>query len=290
MIAWLALTAAADDNPWSDVLEEGPLVPEEPAPEPEPVEEPEPPPTEEPRPLADLENEPTPAIPLETIRIEPTGPGAGLTLVTASVVGGDGATTAFTARSRVSFDDVSFSLAIPFATWRAAEGRDAGLGNLNATLFVRNGDIAWGAALQVPLGQTTTWVNEAEELWTSGGLDVIAIWQRPGTVTLLARGAAGLHFTPGYEPVPATYFKVSGTFAADLAVNDELGLTGEASLGWWDVSPFDVGGLVRYDPIDDLRIRGGLVFPLASWVGLQPAPVPAGLREATLRVDVTAGF
>lgn len=290
MIAWLALTAAADDNPWSDVLEDDvPVAAPEPAPAPEPVPEPEPVPDPV-EPLTDLEARAEPAVPLETFRIEPTGPGSGLTLVTSSVVGGDGATTAFTARSRVSVDDVSFSLAVPFATWRSADGRDAGLGNLNATLFLRNGDLAWGAALQVPLGQTTTWVNEAEELWTSGGLDVIAIWQRPGTLTFLVRGAAGLHFTPGYEPVPATYFKVSGTGAVDLAVTDEVGVTGEASLAWWDVSPFDVGGLVRYDPVDELRIRGGLVLPLASWVGLQPAPVPAGLREATLRVDITAGF
>ncbi len=228
-------------------------------------------------------------IPLEGVRVGPVGPGSGVSLAQDSVLGGDGGTVAWTARTRVALDRTRVGVTLPFATYRGPDGQRTGLGNLGLEILGTNepGTSAVGVAAHIAVGRAYTWVDEAEELWPGTGLDLVWLGLRPGDTTVMWRVAGGLHFSGGIEPFPLVYLKASVAGAVDQAVTDRVGLVGEATLGWWDVSPLEVAGLVRADPVEGLRLRGGLVLPLLSWAGAQPAAVPAGVREATLRVDVT---
>jgi hypothetical protein len=223
--------------------------------------------------------------------LEPVAGGSGVHLATGSVVGGDGATTAVTLRGRIRLGDAALVVGVPFATWRTADGRDAGLGNLSVGGWLPAGERgALGVVGHVPLGgRAWTWVNEVEELWPGVGLDVVYRGDQPVSdrVSFLGRVSGGVHTSGGYEPVPGLYAKVGAAGGLDVAVHDRVGLVAEGSFAWWDTSPLDVAALVRADT-QGFRVRGGLLLPLASWTGAQPAPVPAGIREATLRLDLAA--
>lgn len=229
-------------------------------------------------------------LPLEGLVLEPVGGGSGVQLATSSVLGGDGATTAISTRGRVRWKDTVFAVSLPFATWRDPSGRDAGLGNLTGGVWLDAGPrSAVGVVGHVPLGHAWTWVNEVEEIWPGAGLDVAYRADQPtsGPVTWLARVAGGFHTSGGYAPIPGFYAKVALAGGADVAAGEHFGLLGEGSVAWWDTSPFDVSALVRAD-VAGFRARAGLLLPLASWAGAQPSPVPSGVREATLRVDLCA--
>lgn len=225
-------------------------------------------------------------IPLEGIRVGSLGEQSGVSLAQDAVVGGDGGTIAWTARTRASWDRWRLGVTVPFATFRGPNGQLTSLGNLGVELLAASESSAVGVAAHIPLGRAYTWVHEAEELWPGTGLDVVWLGQRPGDTTLMARVAGGVHFSGGYEPFPPLYGKVAVAGAVDRAVVEGVGVIAEASAGWWDVSPLEVAGLVRIDPTEGMRLRGGIVLPLLSWAGAQPAAVPAGVREATLRVDL----
>lgn len=235
--------------------------------------------------------EPAP-MPLEGFVLEPVGGGTGVQLATSAVVGGDGATTAVAARGRLRLGDAVLVVGLPFAVYRRADDtRDAGLGNLTLGGWLATGDrSALGVVGHLPLGRAWTWVNEVEELWPGVGADVIYRTNTVGLgpserITVLARVAGGLHTSGGIEPIPGFYAKVALAGGADVALTDHVGLAAESSFAWWDTSPFDVAALARAD-LGGLRARGGVLVPLASWAGGQPAPVPAGVREATVRVDL----
>jgi len=230
-------------------------------------------------------------LPREGFVLEPVGGGSGVQLSTSSVVGGDGATTAIGTRGRARLGDVVLAVSVPFATWRTPVGRDTGLGNLSIGGWLPAGEGgAIGVVGHVPLGgRAYTWVNEVEELWPGTGMELVyrANRELDGGLTLLGRLSGGLHTSGGYEPVPGLYAKVGAAGGVDLALGEHVGLLGEGSFAWWDTSPLDVAALVRAD-VEGFRVRGGILLPLGSWVGAQPAPVPAGVREATVRFDLCA--
>lgn len=232
-------------------------------------------------------------LPPEGLLAEPIGGGSGVTLASAVVVGGDGGTSALITRGRLRLGDVTATVGIPFATWRTPSGRDAGLGNVSLGAWLPDGERgALGVVARLPLGgRAYTWVNESEELWPGVGVDVIYRGDQPlsDQVTFLGRLSGGAHTSRGAAPVPGLYAKVGAAGGVDVAVREHLGVVGEAAFTWWDTSPLDLAALVRADA-DGLRARAGVVFPLAAWVGAQPTPVPAGAREATLRLDLSAAW
>lgn len=229
---------------------------------------------------------------LAGIAVGGVGGGSGVALSQAAVVGGDGGTTVWTAQTQVRWDSWVIGARLPFATFRDAAVRDTGLGNLRIDLAgIDSGSassVRYGVELHLPVGDAWTWVNDAQSVWPGAGLNLVygRQWAQSDQTTLLVRTAAGLHVTQGYAPFPATVFKAEVAAAVDQQVADRVAIVGEASLAYWDPTPLDVAGLVRVDPLDGLRLRGGLVLPLLSWAGAQPSGVPAGVREATVHLDV----
>jgi len=266
MIVLLLSAAIAQDAPWDDRLR-GPSV--------------------------DLDT-PDRSFGTEGVDIGPMGGSTGFSVSQASVAGSDGGTHAWTARAQVPVDDLQITVGVPFTSYGTPDTRDAGLGNLAIDLAWADGadpDWAVGLAGHVPLGSTYTWVNDAEELWSSVGIDAYYLRRfGTGATTGAVRTAVGIHAPAGYSPYPPVYAKVDLAGLVQSELTDEVALVGEASFSFWDVSPFDVTGLLQVTPTDGLRLRGGMTLPLASWVGFQPAPVPAGAREITLRLQVQAAY
>jgi hypothetical protein len=228
---------------------------------------------------------------LHGVSIAEIGGQTGLRVGSGSVVGVDGGTHAFTAEGQVRFDRYKVQLSAPYAVYRTADGRRGDLGNLSATASLIDDQATpmWqvSATLTVRTGAAWTWVNDAAPLWPENGLDV-AYQRQLGEKALHAgvRTALGLHLPAGWEPYPRSYAKVDLAALVEQDLGERAGLIGEASLTWWDVSPVDLSVLARFDPAERARIRAGLTLPVASWAGWQPAAVPSGAREATLRVEL----
>jgi len=227
-------------------------------------------------------------------RITAVGGGPGVSLGEAVVIGGDGSTAVTTVAARLRQGRVFGHVALPFASYATHDGRDTNLGNLHLEGWYRLSSLdgaehAAGMQASVnPGGEPWTWANRPEEVWPGAGVD--ALWQVRTTdiegLTLLGRAGFGLHGTPGYAPFPRFWPRAQAAVGAELPVLERVGLTGEASLAYWDVSPFELSGFVHGDPIEGLRVRGGLVLPMATWLGWNPVGVPGGIREATLTLDL----
>ena len=121
------------------------------------------------------------------------------------------------------------------------------------------------------------------------GLDLVLQSRRTkGKVTRMGRAALGVRGGRDYAPWAGSYvtFEVAG--GLDYAINDRVGVVGEASFAYWDLSPFDVSGLVRADVSDGLRLRAGMVVPLAVWVGATGVEEQfRGVREVTALMDLS---
>jgi hypothetical protein len=192
----------------------------------------------------------------------------------------------------------SGTIRLPFAAYATNQGRDTDLGNLEIEAWYQldpTEDFAHAAGLSLhvnPGGQPYAWANRPEEVWPGAGLD--GLWQVRttgfGETTVIGRGGVGLHGTRGFEPFPAVWPRVLAAVGVDQVLIDGVGVTGEASMAYWDISPFEVSGFVRGDPVDGVRLRGGLVFPMASWLGWNPVGTPAGLRELTLVFELSTAL
>jgi len=228
---------------------------------------------------------------LQGVDVLPIGGRSGLSLAQGSVLGTDGGTHAWSVAGRVNAGHASVRVGLPVTSYRTPDARAAGLGNLSAdVLYVDDAvDPEWqvGASIHVPTGRTYTWVNDAEELWSGFGID--AVYQRrfgDGPTQGAIRTALGVHRPAPFDPFPEVYAKVDLAGMVDQRLADGVGLLGEASFSWWDVSPADLSALLRVDPADSLRLRAGFTFPVGSWAGWQPAQVPSGVRETTLRLEL----
>jgi hypothetical protein len=232
----------------------------------------------------------TDAATAEGLSIDRLGGAGGLAVRAATVAGVDGGTTAVTATARGVGGPLTWSVSLPFATFRTPDDRAAGLGNLGLAVFVPD-DLddprwAWGVAVQIPLGHAWTWVSDGTGLWPQAGADLVVRSVHPGPWTTLWQLSLGAHVSSGYDPFPVWFPLVSATGAFDRSFGARAGLQGELALSWWDPSPADLGLLLRAEPFDGLHVRGGLVAPIAAWAGLVPYESTAHVKEIVLRYEV----
>lgn len=265
MIAmWLPLAALAQDAPWEERL---------------------------PGPAVDLDAPEASPFGTQGSAIESIGGGTGLSVQQASVVGNDGGTHAFTALADVAYDRYKVSVGLPVAAYRTDAGRRGAMGNLTALVSILedapNPEWQIGLRLTAPTGRAYSWVNEAHELWPNTGIDAVYL-RRIGDGSLhgAVRTAAGLHVPSSWAPYPEVFARVNLAGMLEQDLGEHAGVFGEAALTWWDVSPIDLSAMLWGEPFDGLRVRGGVTLPVASWAGWQPARVPTGARETTLRLEL----
>lgn len=303
---FVAPLALAQD-PWGplepDADEEGPWgTIDEPAEEPDPAVPAE---AAEADDAAEPEPEPLPARPARDpndghapsgLRIAPWGAGSGVGIAQELVVGSTGGTNATTVAARWSAGDYGVTVGLPFTAYRNPDGRTTDIGNLQLDGWYR---LKGGGALEqailvethIGLGDPAwTWVNRPDDLWPGGGVDVSWQARREGDLTVMYRAGVGLHGARGYEPFPNIYPRFQAAAGLDRALPANFGLVGEASLAYWDLSPLEATGLVRWDPVPGLRARAGLVMPLFVWFGWTPSDQRAGIRETTLLIDIGAAI
>jgi len=232
----------------------------------------------------------------EGVRIHAKNGGTGIGLAERAVVGPDGGTTAFTISARFRLEAFQFGASVPFASYRVPGGRDKDLGNVQLWSFFDlpygSFDQSVGLRIHFNVGESAyTWVDAGDELWPGAGIE--AIWEARvggGVTTWMLRGALGVHTAAGYDPFPDRYGRFQVAAGADVRLARRFGLVGETSIQYWDPSPWEISALARADIIEGLRLRAGLVLPLAVWFGWTPADQPAGVRETTVLVDLTAAF
>lgn len=230
------------------------------------------------------------------LRIQPYGAGSGVDVGQAFVVGRNGGTNQTTLRGRFASGKWGAQLALPFVVHRMPrQPRDTGLGNLQLDLWRQIGDgskgyTAIGAELHTNIGaKAYTWVHDADDIWPGTGLDLVLQARRGDEkLTTLWRLAVGLRGGQDYAPWANTYLTIEGAAGIDYTLADRIGLVGETSIAYWDLSPFDASALVRADVSPGLRLRGGFVFPLGVWTGISRVDSDfRGLRETTLMMDLS---
>jgi len=283
----------AQDDPWGDLVDDAETLPEEGAPAP--------PAPAAPIVIEDLDTaskkERTPRSPGDMVpqghRISAIGGGHAMALAEDAVIGGDGGTAVTTLSTRVVFGAYSVGVSLPFAAYRTPDGRTTDLGNLllEGLYAIDSGELTHAVGIDFhfnPGGQPFTWANEAEELWPGTGVN--AIYQlRMGLVdgtALLLRGSAGVHTSQSFAPFHKGYPRFAASAAVDQTIAPQVGVLGETTFSYWDVSPWEVAGLIRVDPVSGLRARAGLLLPMFTWLGATPIDRPAGVREATLLIDL----
>jgi len=285
--------ALGQDDPWGDLLDDAQTLPEEG----------EPPPAETAAPPIVIEDLDTPErkrptrsdtpITPQGHRISPVGGGHALALAEDAVLGGDGGTNVTTLSTRVVLGDYTIAVSLPFAAYRTPDGRTTDLGNLfvEGLYALDQGELVHALGIEAhinPGGQPFTWANEAEQLWPGAGAN--AVYQLrmrlADDTAILARGTAGIHTSQGFDPFHKVYPRFSASAGIDQTVASGVGIVGETTLSYWDVSPWEVAGLVRVDPVSGIRARGGLLLPMFTWLGATPIDRPAGIREITLLLDI----
>ena len=226
-------------------------------------------------------------------RISPLGGSHNMALAEDAVLGGDGGTNVTTLYTRVVFDDYAVAISLPFAAYRTPDGRTTDLGNLlvEGLVTLSSDDVVHAVGLDFhfnPGGQPFTWANEAEELWPGVGAN--ALYQMrmalADDTALLLRGSFGIHASQGFEPFPKVYPRIGASAGIDQTVAPLVGIVGETTFSYWDVSPWELAGLLRVDPVTGIRARGGFLFPVFSWAGATPIDRPGGMREVTLLLDI----
>ncbi len=226
-------------------------------------------------------------------RIDAMGAGTSLGVSEAIVVGPDGGTHALTISARVRVGDVQLGGSLPYASFRTPVGRDHSLGNARLWAAVALPDVGFrhwaGFRLHFDVGGPAyTWINASDELWPGAGIE--AFWEaRIGDdpLTWMVRAALGVQAFEAYAPFPDRALRAQAAGGVDATVWGPLGLIGEVAVQTWDTSPVEAAALARLDLAPGLRFRTGAVLPVGVWAGWTPASQPAGVREATLRFEVT---
>ncbi len=272
ILIFAAIPSQAQDAPWEERL------PGEAVPAPSPV---------------DLDGDGSERFGIQGSAIETIGGSTGVSAAMANVLGPDGGTHAFTGTADVVWDRYKVSVALPVAAYRTGEGYRGGLGNLSATgaWLAPGPDPEWqvGATLTLRSGQAYTWVNEAQQLWPDNGIDLVYLRRLgDGDLRGAVRTSVGIHVPSGWAPYPDVFARLNLAGLVEQRMADTVGVLGEVSLTWWDVSPIDASAMLWAEPVDHLRVRTGFTFPVASWAGWQPANVPAGTRESTFRLELVA--
>jgi hypothetical protein len=231
-------------------------------------------------------------LPISGWAIRPVGGPAATSVSTMFLIGGAGGTDVATVEARVPVKGWQLGVRLPFAAWRTPDAHDTGLGNLAVEAWHPIGPGALGLELTAHLGpQAWTWAQEASDIWPSTGASVA--WQVQSAtdpLTVSARAALGAYHTPGIEPYPSFYARLSGAIGADVALGDHAGLIGEASAAWWDPSPVDLALGARLDPAKSVRARAGLVFPVLEWAGAGIGSRTTGIEDVGFGVDLTVGL
>ena len=236
----------------------------------------------------------------EGYRIGPIGGGSGVALDTQGVFGSDGGTWQFTARGRLRYKFLAFEIGVPVSAYRTPTGRRADMGNLQVDVFglFETGKLSLAAGVETHLGvggwisdPAYTWTNKAEDLWPGSGADaVVQLFVGDTTTRWMVRASFGLHQSAGYDPFPDFWARFGVAGGVDHTLVGPLGVIGEVALQWWDTSPWEISAMMRVDPLDNLRVRAGLVVPVGVWAGWTPADVESGVRESTLLIDARMGF
>lgn len=293
-------TIEPDDEPW-DVPSDEPTS-EEPAPDAPPAAEPpageraaEEPAEEQPARRAPVERSPGEGQVPEGWRVAPFAPHTGAKVGQELVVGGTGGTNATLVSARWSNAQLGFAVGVPFTAYRTPDGRTTDLGNLQLDGWYRLGQMGSmeqtvGLEIHARVAEPAwTWTNRADDLWPGYGADVV--WQALSTpndkTSVVYRASLGAHGAQGYEPYPASYVRFGGAALIDRTLSSRVGLVGEASFSYWDLSPFELTGLVRVDPLPGVRARAGFVMPAFVWFGWSPSDQAPGLRETTAVLDLS---
>jgi hypothetical protein len=241
--------------------------------------------------VVDLDGPSAGELPPAGLRTTAYAEGAQLGLGAQAVVGRYGGTTYLPIHLQVGGERWVAGARTGYAGVRTVGGRSADLGNLLVEGLWRGQagalEVAAGAEVHFnPGGQPYSWTQRVDELWPGGGVDAVVQVLKPGQTTWIGRGSLGFHGARRADPVPGAFVRLAATGAVDRALSDRVGLTGEATLAFYEVSPVDLVGLLRVDPLAGLRLRGGVVLPVGSWVGLSPGLLPPGLHEATFLLDL----
>lgn len=226
-------------------------------------------------------------------QIAPVDAGTGVGIGQQVVMGSDGGTAVTTATIRWAKDDLHIALGLPYGAYPTSAGRDASLGNLQLGAYYSvQPDIVVGLEMHANVGEAAwSWANRADELWPGTGIRGVFQYRRTNeSLSILARGALGFASARAVAPFPSSRAQFQMAGAIDYAISDRAGLVSELSLRTWDTSPLDIAALGRVDLTEGVRARTGLVLPIATWAGLSPADRPAGVREATWLLDVSAYF
>jgi hypothetical protein len=319
---WGPLEIDEDDDPW------GPLEPDAPSPSDSPWQSPSEPAPASDEPWGELEPDEPTAIPdlldpvaaapqpavspeAQPVRPRPTvtadggqvpwgyrigavGGGSTVRMVQKSLVGPDGGSHATVLDASWSFERMTATIGLPFATYRTPGGRTTDVGNMQIGLArLLDGQSgkytsSIGVEGHFNVGERAyTWINEAGEVWPGAGVEIVYNGRVDGDWSLLYRASVGAAGAAEFAPFPSWYVRVAAAAGIDRSITDEVGVTAEMSVAYWDPSPWEVSGLVRADIVDGLRLRGGVVLPVSSWVGWVPASRDAGVREATVVVDLS---
>jgi hypothetical protein len=226
-------------------------------------------------------------------QIAPVDAGTGVGIGQQIVMGGDGGTAVTTATVRWALEDLHIAVGLPYGAYPTSAGRDASLGNLQlAAYYSVQPDITVGLEFHTNVGEGAwSWANRADELWPGAGLRGVFQFRRTNNdLSILARGAVGFATARAVAPFPRSRAQVHMAGALDYALTETAGFVGELSLRTWDTSPLDIAALGRLDIAPGVRARSGLVLPVGTWAGLSPSSRPAGVREATWLLDISAYF
>jgi hypothetical protein len=210
-----------------------------------------------------------------------------------STLGPHGGTNVFQAEVQSSLSDWTLTAALPVATHRSYEGRALALGNVHVgvqrRLETRHGPAAVGLTLHAPTGgDAYSWVQTAEQLWPGSGADITWDVQRSeGERTWRWGARAGYHAHARYEPFPDHFARLMVHGGLEQTLRGPWSLWGEISAAYWDLTPVLAATFVAWEPSKGVRAQGGLLHPLATWMGLTPSQATRGFRESTIVVELT---
>ena len=207
--------------------------------------------------------------------VTPIDAGTGVALEQQVVMGGDGGTTLTGATVRVQREALHFSAFVPWGGYNTPAGRDGSLGNLMlGGYYALSETLVAGTEVHFNLAEGAwSWTNAADELWPGVGVRGVALWRIDGeSFSLATRGALGVAGNRAVQPFPKTRLQFEAASAFDKPLSENLGLIGELSIKAWDTSPLDLTGMVRFDPLENVRARAGLVLPVGCLLYTSPSP------------------
>jgi len=213
-----------------------------------------------------------------------------------AVTGADGGISALTAQARLHLGELWLLADLPFTTYRTPLGHDTNLGHVSLGAFMPLPNVASADSTHViglranfAVGEHAwTWLNRPDQVWPGAGIDVLyRLSTGLGQGTLIVQGSLGAQTSPGVRPFPERWLRLGASAVYDRDLSARFGLTGEASIQYWDTTPFELSALGRADLVEGLRLRAGLLLPVATWAGWTPSGRPSGVREVTLLAELT---